>query len=133
MFFQLCSERGGALDFPRLFGFITSSPTTRLYRGGIPKLTSDNLHAATHDTERGDYGVCLCRSHYTDTDPTSRERVARAVIKPRSSSPGVARSTAATPPSPAFPRSSVNTSVIHDTLNTDESVVYNHPLVSDQA
>ena len=30
---------------------------------------------------------------YTDTDPTSREQVDTAVIEPRTSSPGVARST----------------------------------------
>ena len=27
------------------------------------------LRAATHETERGDHGFCLSRSHYTDTDP----------------------------------------------------------------
>ncbi|RUS80013.1 hypothetical protein EGW08_012221 [Elysia chlorotica] len=31
------------------------------------------LCAATHETGRG-YDSCLSRSHYTDTDPTSRER-----------------------------------------------------------
>ena len=34
------------------------------------------LHAATHETELGDHDFCLSRSHYTDTDPTSRERAA---------------------------------------------------------
>ena len=29
------------------------------------------LHAATHETERGDHDLCLSRSHYTDTDRTS--------------------------------------------------------------
>ena len=53
------------------------------------------LCAATHETERRD------RSHYTDTDPTSRERVARAGIEPRTSSPKVTCSTdwATSPPS----------------------------------
>ena len=32
------------------------------------------LRAATHETELGDHDFCLSRSHYTDTDPTSRER-----------------------------------------------------------
>ena len=52
------------------------------------------LRAATHETELGDF--CLSRSHYTDTDPTSRERAATAAtagIEPGTSSPGVARST----------------------------------------
>ena len=30
------------------------------------------LRAATHETELGDHDFCLSRSHYTDTDPTSR-------------------------------------------------------------
>ncbi|RUS89590.1 hypothetical protein EGW08_002608 [Elysia chlorotica] len=32
------------------------------------------LCAATHETGRGYHDSCLSRSHYTDTDPTSRER-----------------------------------------------------------
>ena len=31
------------------------------------------LRAVTHETELGDLDFCLSRSHYTDTDPTSRE------------------------------------------------------------
>ena len=80
------------------FGFLTSSSTTRLYRGRAPRqerLTI--LRAATHETELGDHDFCLSRSHYTDTDPTSRERAATAGIEPGSSSPGVARSTAELP------------------------------------
>ena len=34
------------------------------------------LRAATYESERGDHDFCLSRSHYTDTDLTSRERVA---------------------------------------------------------
>ena len=52
-----------------LFGFLTSSSTTRLYRGRAPRqerLTI--LRAATHETELGDHDFCLSRSHYTDTD-----------------------------------------------------------------
>ena len=84
-----------------LVGFLTSSSTTRLYRGRAPRqerLTI--LRAATHETELGDHGFCFSRSHYTDTDPTSRERAATAGIEPGSSSPGVARSTAELPRPP---------------------------------
>ena len=38
------------------------------------------LRTATHETERGDHDFCLSRSHYTDTNPTSRERAATAGI-----------------------------------------------------
>ena len=51
------------------------------------------LPAVTHETELGDHDFCLSRSHYTDIDPTSRERAATAVIESGTSSPGVARST----------------------------------------
>ena len=81
-----------------MFGFLTSSSTTRLYRGRAPRqerLTI--LRAATHETELGDHDFCLSRSHYTDTDPTCRERAATAGIEPGTSSPGVARSTAELP------------------------------------
>ena len=80
--------------FVCLVGFLTSSSTTRLYRGRAPRqerLTI--LRAATHETELGDHDFCLSRSHYTDTDPTCRERAATAGIEPGTSSPGVARST----------------------------------------
>ena len=40
-----------------------------------------------------DHDFCLSRSHYTDNDPTSRERAAIVGIEPRASSSGVARST----------------------------------------
>ena len=84
--------------FVCLVGFLTSSSTTRLYRGRAPRqerLTI--LRAATHETELGDHDFCLSRSHYTDTDPTCRERAATAGIEPGTSSPGVARSTAELP------------------------------------
>ena len=88
-------------EFVCLFDFLTSSSTTRLYRGRAPRqerLTI--LRAATHETELGDHDFCLSRSHYTDTDPTCRERAATAGIEPRTSSPGVARSTAELPRPP---------------------------------
>ena len=87
--------------FVCLFGFLTSSSTTRLYRGRAPRqerLTI--LRAATHETELGDHDFCLSRSHYTDTDP---QRAATAGIEPGTSSPGVARSTAELPPPPPPP------------------------------
>ena len=85
---------GSFVCFVWLVGFLTSSSTTRLYCGRAPRqerLTI--LRAATHETELGDHDFCLNRSHYTDTDPTSRERAATAGIEPGTSSPGVARST----------------------------------------
>ena len=87
--------------FVCLFGFLTSSSTTRLYRGRAPRqerLTI--LRAATHETELGDHDFCLSRSHYTVTDPTCRERAATAGIEPGTSSPGVARSTVELPRPP---------------------------------
>ena len=68
----------------QLLGYIQAGPKTK-------RLTI--LRAATHETELGDHDFCLSRSHYTDTDPTSRERAATAGIEPGTSSTGVARST----------------------------------------
>ena len=92
--------------FVCLFGFLTPSSTTRLYRGRAPRqerLTI--LRAATHETELGDHDFCLSRSQYTDTDPTCRERAATAGIEHGTSSPGVARSTAELPRAPPPPPS----------------------------
>ena len=84
-----------------LFGFLTSSSTTRLYRGRAPRQERLTIvRAATHETELGDHDFCLSRSHYTDTDPTCRERATTAGIEPGTSSPGVARSTAELPRHP---------------------------------
>ena len=60
-----------------------------------PQDRASILHTATHETELGDHDFCLSRSHYTDTDPTGRDRAATAGIEPGTSSPGVARSTVA--------------------------------------
>ena len=83
-----------------LFGFLTPSSGTTLYRRWVPRLTTDNFTCCnTHETERGDHDFCLGWSHYTDTDPTSREPAATQGIEPRTSSPGVVGSTdCATPP-----------------------------------
>ena len=67
---------GGIVLFVYLVGFVTSSSTTRLYRGRVTRRLTI-LRDATHETEWGDNEFCLSRSHYTDTDPTSRERAAR--------------------------------------------------------
>ena len=56
------------------FGFLTPSSTTRLHRRRVPKSGLTILRAATHETEWGDHDFCLSRSHYTDTNPTRRER-----------------------------------------------------------
>ena len=74
--------------FGWLVGFLTSSSTTRLYGGRVPR-----QRVATHETELGDHYLCLSRSHYTGTDPTSRERAATAGIETGTSSQGVAHST----------------------------------------
>ena len=95
--------------FVCLFGFLTSSSTTRLYRGRAPRqerLTI--LRAATHETELGDHDFCLSRSHYKDTDPNCRERAATAGIEPGTSSPGVARSTVELPRPPSVTKDKLN-------------------------
>ena len=62
------------------------------------------LRGATHETELGDHDFRLSRLHYTDTDPTSRERAATAGIEPGTSSPGAVRFTdwATAPPPPSM-------------------------------
>ena len=77
-----------------LVGFLTSSSTTKLYRGRARRQSVwQFLRTATRETELGGHDFCLSRSHYTDTDPTSRERATTAGIEPGTSSSGVARST----------------------------------------
>ena len=102
-YLDICSKRRDPTPnlIVCLFGFLTSSSTTRLYRGRAPRQERlAILRAATHETELGDHDFCLSRSHYTDTDPTCRERAATAGIEPGTSSPGVARSTAELPRPP---------------------------------
>ena len=55
--------------------FVSLVSTTSLYQ----RLTI--VSAATHETEWGDHDFCLRRSHYTDTDPTSKKPAATAGIK----------------------------------------------------
>ena len=56
--------------------------TTRLYRRQAPRLTSDYFTCCHTETERGDRDLCLSRSHYTDTDPTSRKRACDSNSRP---------------------------------------------------
>ena len=41
----------------------------------VSRLTSDNFRCCHTGTEGTDYDFCLSRSHYADTELTSRERV----------------------------------------------------------
>ena len=74
----------------RLFGLLTSSSATRLYRGWVSRLKSYKFTCCHTETELGVHDFCLSRSHYTDTDPTSGGRAVTARIEPTSSSSGVA-------------------------------------------
>ena len=63
----------------RITVFITSivNKITRLYRGRVPRLTSDIFMCCHTEKERGDHDFCLSyRSCFTDINPTrsSRER-----------------------------------------------------------
>ena len=96
---------GGFCLFVWLVGFLTSSSTTRLYRGRAPRQSVWQFYVLPHTRQSGgDHDFCLSRSHYTDTDPTSREWAATAETEPGTSSPGVKRYTDwATPPPPPPP------------------------------
>ena len=91
-----------ALCFVCLFGWLVSyRPRQQLgfIADGPQGRASDNFkccHTCDHD-------FCLSWSHYTDTDPTSREPAATAGIEPEFSSPGVTRSTDWAPPPPPPP------------------------------
>ena len=58
--------------FGWLVGFLMSSSTTRLDRGGSQHWCLTILRAATHETEQGDHNFCLRWSHNTDIHSTSR-------------------------------------------------------------
>ena len=66
--------------------FLKSSSATRLYWGWVPSLT---FYVLPYTRQSGETMTCLSRSHYTDTDATSREQASTAGIEPRTSSPGV--------------------------------------------
>ena len=100
------SNSGSHLRCPCLFGwlvgFLTSSSITRLYRGRAPRQSVWQFYVLPHMRQSGDHDFYLNRSHYTDTDPISRERATTAGIELPTSSTGVARSTdwATAPPVP---------------------------------
>ena len=93
-------EVGERSLFVCLVGFLTPPSTTRLYRRQAPRQSVWQFYVLSNMRQSWETMTCLSRSHYTDTDPTSRERAATAGIESGTSSPGVARSTdwAATPP-----------------------------------
>ena len=59
-----------------LFGWFLNVPVNYkvILRTGPKPERLAILRAATHEAELGDHDFCLSQSHYTDTDPTSRER-----------------------------------------------------------
>ena len=61
----------------------TPSPATMLSmlsRERILRLKSDKFTCCLTETERGDHDLCLSRSHFTETNPTNKEReVARSI------------------------------------------------------
>ena len=92
---KLHMSRGNCL-FVCLVGFLTSTSTTGLYHGLAPRQSVWQFYVLPHIRHRWETMssvFCLSRLHYTDTDPTSRERAATAGIEPAISPPGVARST----------------------------------------
>ena len=71
-----------------LFRFLTSSPATRLFLGRVLRPASDNLKCCDREVEtgkQGDHDLCLSRSRYTDTDPTSRDLAPGVGIEPTNS------------------------------------------------
>ena len=57
-----------------LFGFLRSSSTTRLYYGRVSRLTPDNFTCYHTRYTEGRPRLLSQLSHYTNTDPTSREQ-----------------------------------------------------------
>ena len=78
----------------QLLGYIAAGPKTAY-------LTM--LRPATHKTERGDHDFCLSRSHYTDTDPTIRERGATKYLLTKSRVKPTKQPLPYTPPPPPPP------------------------------
>ena len=69
-----CAEVKCSLKTACLFRFLTSSSTTMLYRGRVPRLRSDNFMCCYTLDRAGRPWLQSQPSHYTDTDPTSGER-----------------------------------------------------------
>ena len=82
------------------FARSTFSSATRLSRGRVTRLKSDNFTCCHTGTKRGDHDSCLSRSHYTDTDqqeecgPKSGDRTHGLLMKSQ------ARPTEFAPPPP---------------------------------
>ena len=131
--------------FVWLVGFLTSSSEAILYLGRVPRLTTSDKFACcrTRDRARGgggggrDHGFCFSRSHYTDTDPTGRERASTAGVEPTTSSlevshsPGLSRSYYSrtdTRPSQRGTRHHLvgnrNWALLNNTLSPPPSVIY---------
>ena len=81
----------------------TSSSATRLSRGRVPRLTSDNFTCCHTETERGDHDFCLSRSHYADTDSSSGRLVQGSNPRPPDQK-SRALPTELPPPPPFFSR-----------------------------
>ena len=65
------SKRTPTTKLSQLSPKISTSSSTRLYRGRAARLMSDNFYMLPHETERGDHDFCLSQSHYTEIYPTS--------------------------------------------------------------
>ena len=92
-----------------LFGFLTSSSTTRFISRTGPKTERLTiLRAATHETELGDHDFYLSRTHYTDTDPTSRDRTRDRLTR----SHALYRLSYRAPPPPPPPQPSLSYTIL---------------------
>ena len=82
------------MRFVCLFGFLTSSSTSRLYRGRALRQSVWQFYVLPHMRQSWETMTSVSACHIiTDTDPTSRERAVTAAIETGTSSPEVARST----------------------------------------
>ena len=66
-----------------LFGFLTSSSSTMLYRGPTLRLTSETFTCCHTETECGDPDFCFSQSHYKE--PTTMDGAPGVEIKPMTS------------------------------------------------
>ena len=61
-------------DYWETLMHIVCLSATRLSCGQLSRLTSNNFICCHTETEREDHDFCLSLSHYTDTNPTSRDQ-----------------------------------------------------------
>ena len=71
------------LDF-FFHGFLTSLTATRLSHGQVPRLMSDNLSCCETEIKQENHNFCVRRSHFTDSDLSSRERCSKQGSNPQS-------------------------------------------------